>query len=120
MKTLSGPSVWKKTTTPSRRPVSSDATVTTVVMPMTIPSTVRSERNLWLQTACTAICMFSVGLIFMSVGPERYYGVQFRGARRGIPSRNDADYARYGNGEDHVRRSDPHRDIKNAAQQDGD
>src|SRR5215469_16727773 len=109
MKTLSGPSVWKKTTTPSRKPVSSDATVTTVVMPMTIPNTVSSERNLWFHTACTAICIFSEGLIFMSVGPQRYYGVQSRGARRGIPSRNDADHARYGDREDYVCRSDPHR-----------
>ena len=30
---------------PARRPVSSDATVTTVVMPMTMPSTVSSERK---------------------------------------------------------------------------
>jgi len=36
-KTLSGPNSWKKTTMPSRRPVRRELTVTTVVMPMTMP-----------------------------------------------------------------------------------
>ena len=44
-KMLSGPISSKKVTTPARRPVSSEATVTTVVMPMTMPRMVSSERN---------------------------------------------------------------------------
>ena len=60
-KMLSGPISWKKTTTPWRRPVSSDATVTTVVMPMTIPRMVSSERKRWIHTACRAMRMFSLG-----------------------------------------------------------
>ena len=44
---LSGPSSWKNVTTPWRSPVSSEATVTTVVMPMTIPRIVSSERKRW-------------------------------------------------------------------------
>ena len=64
-KILSGPSSRKKSTTPWRKPVSSDATVTTVVMPITIPRMVSSERKRCVHTACTAICMFSAALIFM-------------------------------------------------------
>ena len=50
-KMLSGPSCWKKVTTPWRKPVSSEATVTTVVMPMTMPRMVSSDRKRWVHTA---------------------------------------------------------------------
>ena len=66
-KMLSGPSSWKKSTTPCRRPVSSDATVTTVVMPMTMPRMVSSERKRWRpHRAAAPCCMFCAGLMFMS------------------------------------------------------
>src|SRR5579863_4032175 len=65
MKILSGPSSLKKSTTPWRRPVSREATVTTVVIPMTIPRMVRSERKRCPQTAPKAICMFSTALMFI-------------------------------------------------------
>jgi hypothetical protein len=63
-KMLSGPSCWKKVTTPWRKPVSSEATVTTVVMPMTMPRMVSSERKRWIHTAPTATRMFSATLMF--------------------------------------------------------
>ena len=65
MKMLSGPSESKNVTMPARNPVSSDATVTTVVMPITMPRMVRPERNRCVQTADIAIVMFSFGEIFI-------------------------------------------------------
>ena len=58
-------------TTPSRSPVSSEATVTTVVMPMTMPSTVSSERKRCAPTAWIAIFMFWVALMFTSYSARR-------------------------------------------------
>ena len=55
MKMLSGPSSSKKTTTPWRTPVRSEATVTTVVMPITMPKMVSSERKRCVHTAWIAI-----------------------------------------------------------------
>ena len=49
---------------PARRPLSSDATTTTVVIPMTIPMTVSMERKRCTQTASMAIARFSLGDIF--------------------------------------------------------
>src|SRR5215469_5271315 len=75
-KTLSGPRLWKKSTTPCRTPVSRDATVTTVVTPITIPSTVRKERNLWFHTVETAIWIFCEAEIFIRLfRPQRHHGV---------------------------------------------
>jgi hypothetical protein len=54
-KILSGPNSWKNTTTPSRRPVSSEATVTTVVIPITIPRMVSRERKRCVHTPSIAI-----------------------------------------------------------------
>ena len=45
---------------PARRPVRSDATVTTVVMPITMPRMVRPERKRCVQTADIAMAMFSL------------------------------------------------------------
>ena len=52
---MSGPSSSKNVTTPARRPVSSDATVTTVVIPMTIPRMVSSERNRLVHAALRSL-----------------------------------------------------------------
>src|SRR5579863_5399405 len=65
MKMLSGPNESKKVTMLARRPVSSDATVTTVVIPITMPRIVKLERNRCVQTADMAIVKFSRGEIFI-------------------------------------------------------
>src|SRR5580658_7652558 len=71
MKMLSGPNESKKVTMPARKPVSSDATVTTVVIPITMPRIVRPERNRCVQTADIAIVKFSLGEIFIQIS-ERH------------------------------------------------
>ena len=58
-------------TTPARSPVSSDATVTTVVIPITMPSTVSSERKRCSPTACMASFTFWVALIFTNYSARR-------------------------------------------------
>src|ERR1035438_8192083 len=65
MKMLSGPNESKNVTMPARRPVRRDATVTTVVIPITMPRMVRPERNRCVQTADIAIVMFSLGEMFI-------------------------------------------------------
>src|SRR5579863_1298932 len=64
-KILSGPNESKNVIMLDLKPVSSDATVTTVVMPMTIPRMVKPERNRCVQTADIAIVIFSFGEIFI-------------------------------------------------------
>src|SRR5665213_4623853 len=61
MKILSGPSSSKNVTTPARRPVRSEATTTTVVIPMTMPRMVSPDRNRLVQTADIAMVIFSFG-----------------------------------------------------------
>ncbi len=51
--------------------MSSEATVTTVVMPITMPSTVSSERKRCSPTACMASLMFCPTLIFTSYSARR-------------------------------------------------
>ena len=53
-----GAQFLEEVTTPARRPVSSDATVTTVVIPITMPRMVRKERKRCVQTADIAIACF--------------------------------------------------------------
>ena len=60
---LSGPNSWKKSTICAFNPPSSDDTVTTVVMPITIPKLVNPERSLWLEMASNA--MPNVAFAFM-------------------------------------------------------
>src|SRR6185312_1604738 len=113
-KILSGPSSLKNVTTPARSPVSSDATVTTVVIPMMMPRTVRPDRNLWDQTASIAMAMFSRGEIYMlfrspllrSQSDDR---VKLRRLRRRIPAADDSDRARDKDRQNHVSRRDPQR-----------
>ena len=51
--------------------MSSEATVTTVVIPITMPRIVSSERKRWSPTACIAIFMFWVALIFTNYSARR-------------------------------------------------
>ena len=93
---LSGPSSWKNVTMPARSPVSSDATVTTVVMPMTMPSTVSSERKRFAHTADIAIVMFSRGDaddFIRLLRAQGHHRIEFRGARRRIPAADHPDRA---------------------------
>ena len=77
-------------------PESSDATVTVVVMPITMPSTVKPERSLWLQTASSAIPSVCLGLILMAVSfrPQRLNRIKAGCAPGRIPTGNDSDDAR--------------------------
>ena len=59
-KMLSGPNSSKKVTTPLRNPVSRLETVTTVVIPITIPRIVSMERKRFVQTEVSANRTFSV------------------------------------------------------------
>ena len=82
-KIVSGPNSSKNVTMPLRKPVSSDETVTTVVMPITIPRMVSPERNLLVHTEETAMCTLSAGLILMLLGAPFYSAISATtGSRR--------------------------------------
>src|SRR5215469_9236037 len=92
---------------PCRKPVSREATVTTVVIPITIPRIVSNERNRCAQTCRIARLMFSVGLMFIgSLCSERHDGVEAGGARRRVPARGDPHDARNSDRKDHVSQGD--------------
>src|SRR5579871_5782752 len=111
-KMLSGPSSLKYTTIPCRRPVSSDATVTTVVIPMTMPRIVSSERKRCVQTWRIARFMFSVGLMYMVlVRPQRHHGIEPRRPRCRIPAGSDSYNAGHANRQNDV----PERDVQRQA-----
>src|SRR5437763_17035313 len=75
--TLSGPNSLKNVTTPARKPVSSDATVTTVVIPITMPRMVRPERNRLVHTADIAMIRFSRGEMFIYSDLSATMGASF-------------------------------------------
>src|SRR5580658_4480226 len=117
MKILSGPNESKKVTMPARKPVSSDATVTTVVIPITMPRMVRPERNRCVQTADMAMVKFSLGEMFTfclrysalsaSLCPQSYDRIELRRFRCRIPSADDTDGTGNEHGQKHVNGRDP-------------
>src|SRR5687768_7424494 len=117
-KILSGPNSWKKVTTPCRRPVSRLDTVTTVVMPITIPMMVSSERKRCAQRAPSAMRTFSVGSMRMRLfGPKRDDRVEASGARGRVPTRYDASEGRNYNGQRDVGSRYGQADIESQRQQ---
>src|SRR5260370_37408570 len=103
-KMLSGPNSSKNGTMPCRSPVSRLDTVTTVVIPITMPRMVRPDRKRLVHTESIAMLKFSAAVRRMSFGPQGDHGIQFRGARRGIPAGDHSHRRRNDQGENHIRR----------------
>src|SRR5580658_4971915 len=101
----------------ARSPDNSEATTTTVVMPITIPITVSMERKRCAQTASIAMAMFSLGDTFISLlRPQSHYRIQFGSLQRGIPAADNANRGRNHHRQKHIKRRYPQRDAERLRQ----
>src|SRR4029079_2043968 len=105
-----------------RMPVRIEATTTAVMIPITIPRTVSADLNLCDDMLSNAIFRTSkgreaeirnrLGIFVLALLRQRNDRVEPRGLPRGIKSGNNADDARNRDRENHIKKSDRHRDAK--------
>src|SRR5260370_37099145 len=94
-------------------PEMNDAMTITVTVPITTPSTVRNERNLWACSVANAILKLSVvSCLLILVRPKRLNRIEFRGFPRRVDPKEQTDARRDGQRHERPEDRQGRREIK--------